>query len=47
LSDNSMTKPTSKDGLSLPLSWCVDRVGATTASAAVFGDTDVFIMSNK
>jgi len=29
---NSMTKPTSKDGMWLPLPWCVDRVGAITAN---------------
>jgi len=46
LSDDSKTKPTSNDSLPLPLPWCVDRVGATAASATVSGGTDVFIISN-
>jgi len=28
LSGSSTTKPASKDGMSSPLPWCVDRVGA-------------------
>jgi len=36
---NSTTKPTtSKDGMSLPLPWCVDRVGAITANESNTGE---------
>jgi len=46
-SENSMTKPTSKDGMPLPLPCCVDRVGTMALSDTVSGDTDVIIIGNN
>jgi len=45
LSENSTTKPTNKDGMSLPLPWCaVDRVGAIASNDTVSGETGAFII---
>jgi len=45
--ENPMTKPTSKDDMSLPLPWCVDRVGTMALSDTASGDTDVIIIGNN